>query len=298
MKFPPALKPGDTIGITSTARKISVEELSFAVAEIESRGYKVLLSSCIGLEENQMAGSDAERQNAFQGLLDNPEVKAILCARGGYGTVRIVDMIDWNGFAQNPKWICGYSDVTVLHSHIHQNLSIATMHSSMPINFKTNTPQALQSIFTALSGNKISINAKPNALNKTGTANGVLVGGNLSILYSLLGSKSQINTKGKILFIEDLDEYLYHTDRIMMALKRAGMLDQLAGLVVGGMSDMNDNEIPFGQTSEEIISNAVMEFNYPVAFNFPVGHLYDNRTLVLGETYKLEVEENGATLNF
>ena len=298
MKFAPALNPGDTIGITSTARKISVEELDFAVAEIKSRGYKVLLSSCIGLAENQMAGTDDDRKNAFQELLEDSKVKVILCARGGYGTVRIVDQIDWRGFSQNPKWICGYSDVTVLHSHIHQKFNIATMHSSMPINFKSNTPQSLQSFFIALSGDNIAVNAQPNLLNKTGTTNGILVGGNLSILYSLLGSESQIDTHGKILLIEDLDEYLYHIDRMMMALKRAGMLNNLAGLVVGGMSDMNDNEIKFGQTAEEIIHNAVAEFNYPVAFNFPVGHLDDNRTLVLGGKYKLEVSENESTLNF
>ena len=293
MKFPPALNPGDTIGITSTARKISVAELNFAVAEIKSHGYKVILSSCIGLEENQMAGTDAQRANAFQELLDNPKVKAILCARGGYGTVKIIDQIDWRSFAQTPKWICGYSDVTVLHSHIHENLGIATLHSSMPINFKSNTPKTLQSFFNALRGSQIAVNANPHILNKTGTAQGVLVGGNLSILYSLLGSESQINTADKILFIEDLDEYLYHIDRMMMALKRAGMLSNLAGLVIGGMSDMNDNEIPFGQTAEEIIYNAVAEFNYPVAFNLPVGHLDDNRTLVLGGTYNLEVLEDG-----
>ncbi len=295
MIYPPALNPGDTIGITSTARKINHEELEFAIAEIKAQGYKAVLSSCIGLHGNQMSGTDTQRTNAFQELLDNPKVKAILCARGGYGTVKIIDEIDWRSFVKNPKWICGYSDVTVLHSHIHEKLGSATLHSSMPINFKTNTPKALQSFFNALRGSEIAVNAPPHVLNKTGTAQGVLVGGNLSILYSLLGSESQINTAGKILFIEDLDEYLYHIDRMMMALNRAGMLSNLAGLIIGGMSDMNDNDIPFGQTAEEIIYNAVAKYNYPVAFNFPVGHLDDNRSLVLGGRYKLEVLEDGGS---
>ena len=290
MITPHALQKGDTIGITSTARKINREELSFAIQYLEKQGFKIKLGSCIGLEDHQFAGTDKKRTASINELIEDNSVNAILCARGGYGSVRIVDHINWEALQHSPKWICGYSDVTVLHARLNQ-LGIASLHSTMPINFKTNSEEALSSFVNALLGQPVSLNADGHELNKQGSASGQLVGGNLSILYSLLGSRDQMDTNGKILFIEDLDEYLYHIDRMMQALKRAGMLDNLAGLVIGGMSDMNDNAIPFGSSAEQSIYNAVKDYKYPVAFNFPVGHLDDNRTLMVGTEYILEVKE-------
>ena len=293
MITPPYLQKGDTIGITSTARKINPDELEFTIRFLEEKGFVIKLGSCIGKEEHQFAGTDEERTQSINELIHDTSVKAILCARGGYGSVRIVDQINWEGLQHAPKWICGYSDVTVLHARVH-TLGVASLHSTMPINFKTNTIEALESLVLQLKGTPTSLSADTHAFNRTGTASGQLVGGNLSILYSLLGSQDQLDTTGKILFLEDLDEYLYHIDRMMQALKRAGMLDDITGLVIGGMNDMNDNAIPFGSTAKQIIANAVKEYNYPIAFNLPVGHIDDNRTLMLGAEYMLEVTERVA----
>mgnify|MGYP001582079842 CR=1 FL=1 len=290
MIFPPYLQTGDTIGITSTARKINPDELEFAIRFLEEKGFVIKLGSCIGKEEHQFAGTDEERTQSINELIHDTSVKAILCARGGYGSVRIVDQINWEGLQHSPKWICGYSDVTVLHARVH-TLGVASLHSTMPINFKTNTIEALESLVLQLKGTPTSLSADTHAFNRTGTASGQLVGGNLSILYSLLGSQDQLDTTGKILFLEDLDEYLYHIDRMMQALKRAGMLDDITGLVIGGMSDMNDNAIPFGSTAKQTIAKTVKEYSYPVAFNLPLGHIDDNRTLLSGGNYLLEVNE-------
>lgn len=293
MITPPYLQKGDTIGITSTARKINPDELEFTIRFLEEKGFVIKLGSCIGKEEHQFAGTDEERTQSINELIHDTSVKAILCARGGYGSVRIVDQINWEGLQHAPKWICGYSDVTVLHARVH-TFGVASLHSTMPINFKTNTIEALESLVLQLKGTPTSLSADTHAFNRTGTASGQLVGGNLSILYSLLGSQDQLDTTGKILFLEDLDEYLYHIDRMMQALKRAGMLDDITGLVIGGMNDMNDNAIPFGSTAKQIIANAVKEYNYPIAFNLPVGHIDNNRTLMLGAEYMLEVTERVA----
>jgi muramoyltetrapeptide carboxypeptidase len=290
--IPPYLKKGDTIAIVSTARKITEQELQPAINEITSRGYKIVLGDTIGLEDNQYAGTDTQRAADFTKQLNNSKIKAILCARGGYGTVRIVDKIDFSNFITHPKWIIGYSDVTALHTHIHNNFDICTLHATMPVNFKANTPQAINSLFTAIEGNHLEYTCKTNPANRKGTAKGQLIGGNLSVIYSTLGSISDIDTTGKILFIEDLDEYIYHIDRMMLNLKRGDKLANLAGLVVGGMSDMNDNAIPFGKTATEIIMEAVAEYNYPVCFDFPAGHIDDNRALIMGAEAELKIEES------
>ena len=286
---PPYLKKGDTIGIVATARKISTEEINPAIAIFKSWGLEVILGNNLFNTDNQFSGTDKERADDLQTILNDTSVKAIISARGGYGTVRIIDQINFTTFIKNPKWIIGYSDITVLHAHIH-NLGIETLHATMPINFSKNT-EALESLRKALFGEKITYKIETNILNKKGIAEGELIGGNLSILFSLSGSVSDIETKGKILFIEDLDEYLYHIDRMMMNLKRAGKLSGLAGLVVGGMSDMKDNTIPFGKTAEEIILDAVKEYKYPVCFNFPAGHVDRNLALPLGKTVKLKVDD-------
>ena len=285
----PNLKPGDTIAFVSSARKISRDELVFAKTQVESWGLKVVFGKNLFQEENQFAGTETQRTQDLQDALDNENVKAILFVRGGYGSVQIVDSIDWTSFQKNPKWIIGFSDITVFHSHIQQNFAVPTLHAAMPITFANNTESSLENLRKILFGEKISYQIDTHPLNRVGVMNAEIVGGNLSILYSLLGSESQMNTDGKILFIEDLDEYLYHIDRMMQALKRAGMLKNLAGLIVGGMSEMNDNTIPFGKTAEEIISEAVSEYDFPVAFEFPAGHVDDNNPIVFGEKMQFEV---------
>ena len=297
---PPYLKPGDKIGIVSTARKISREELQPAVACFEKEGFEIVFGKNLFKELKQFSGTDDERAEDFQLMMDNTEIKAILCARGGYGTVRIIDKLDFTIFRKTPKWICGFSDVTVLHSHIWQNFEIETIHSIMPVQLKKlgGESDAAKTLLKSLKGEGLNYPFPAHPLNRTGNAEAILVGGNLSILYSLLGSVSDIDTAGKILFIEDIDEYLYHIDRMMMAMKRAGKLDKLKGLVIGGMSDMKDNAIPFGKTSEEIILDAVKEYGFPVCFNFPAGHIDANCALYLGRKVKLEVLNINSSLSF
>lgn len=297
MKVPASLKQGDKIGIMAPARKISEKELEIAIKIIKSRGFEVELGNTIDSSENQFAGDDELRAADFQQMLDNPQIKAIFFARGGYGSVRIIDKVDFSSFVKNPKWLVGYSDMTVFHCHSYKNYDIETLHASMPINFADNSQESLESLFKIISGLNYDITVSNHNLNKKGKAKGELIGGNLSVLYSLLGSKSFPNFNNKILFLEDLDEYLYHIDRMMMALKRAGVFDSLAGLLVGGMTKMNDNEITFGKMAEEIIRDIVDEYNFPVAFGLPVGHMDDNRALVMGREYKLEVGDKVSILS-
>ncbi len=292
MISPPFLKKGDKVSIVAPARKIRKEELAPSLEIIRNKGLDVVYSNNIFSEENQFAGSDKIRANELQRMLDDKSVKAIFFARGGYGSVRIIDQLDFSSFITNPCWLVGYSDATVFNSHVSQNFNIQTLHASMPINFIENTEPALESLFAVLYGNFPQYEFEMHQLNKTGNAEGKLTGGNLSVLYSLLGSNSFPKTDGKILFLEDLDEYLYHIDRMMIGLKRAGILKNLAGLLIGSMNDMNDNTIPFGKTTEEIIREAVDEYDYPVYFGFPAGHIYDNRALVMGRKAKIITKEN------
>ena len=290
------LNIGDKIGIISTARKISLEELKPSIKLLEEWGLKVVFGKNLFEEDNQFSGTVSQRSSDLQSMIDDDSIKAILCARGGYGTVQIIDKVDFSHLIKNPKWIIGYSDVTVLHSHLHQ-LGITSLHATMPINFEKNTPKALESLKSALFGLGDLTEINHHHFNRFGKVEGEIVGGNLSILYSLLGSGSDINTDGKILFIEDLDEYLYHVDRMMMNLKRNGKLKNLKALIIGGMSDMNDNTIPFGKTAEEIILEYIKEFDFPVCFNFPAGHLDDNRCVRFGVKSVLEVNKNGVSLS-
>ncbi len=288
---PPYLQAGSKIGIVATARKITLEELQPAVDVLASWGYEVVFGKNLFQASNQFSGTDEQRAQDLQQMLDDETIHAVIVARGGYGSVRIIDQIDFALFQQQPKWVIGYSDITVLHNHIQQITGIPTVHASMPINFpaQQNSGEALSTLRKMLQGEKMQYTFAPHALNKQGAANGILVGGNLSVLYSLLGSVSFPDTDGKILFLEDLDEYLYHIDRMVVGLKRAGVLSNLAGLVVGGMSDMKDNTAPFGKTAEEIIVEAVREYGYPVCFNFPAGHITDNRALKIGAIHSLSV---------
>jgi muramoyltetrapeptide carboxypeptidase len=296
LHIPPYLKQGDKIALISTARKISRNELQEAIECIESWGLEVILGENLFNNHHQFSGKDDERTKDLQSMLDKPEVKAILCVRGGYGTVRIIDDIDFSHFQKNPKWLAGFSDITVLHSHINK-LNVASLHSTMPISFSTNTSESIKSLKDALFGKHLSIEIDLHPFNKFGEVKGQIVGGNLSILYSLIGSSSDLNTDGKILFIEDLDEYLYHIDRMMMNIKRSGKLSNLKGLIVGGMTKMNDNAIPFGKDAESIIKDMVSEYNYPVCFGFPAGHIKDNRALKMGVIAELKVDKK-SSLNY
>ena len=295
MIIPEKLKIGDKIGIISTARKITMEELNPAIKTLESWGLKVVLGINLFQEDNQFSGTVEHRTADLQSMIDDNSIKSILCARGGYGTVQIIDAINFTNLKKNSKWIVGYSDVTVLHSHLN-NLGIASLHATMPINFESNTKESLSSLKNSLFDNLNRIECKAHPLNKFGKIEGDIVGGNLSILYSLLGSQSDIDTTDKILFIEDLDEYLYHIDRMMMNLKRNGMLRNLKGLIVGGLGDMNDNSIPFGKTSEQIILEYTKDYDFPICFGFPAGHLVDNRCVMLGVNSVLEISKNGVSL--
>lgn len=291
MILPPYLKQGDTIGITATARKISKEELANAIVIFESWGLRVQLAPNLFATDNQFAGTNEQRAADFQHLIDNPNIKAVICARGGYGSVRMVDLINWENFKQHPKWVIGFSDVTVLHNHINRNLNIATLHAPMCLGMDAQNPEkaeAQNSIQKVLFGELPTYTLGEHKLNKTGNATGKFVGGNLSVVYSIIGSESFPETNGNILFLEDLDEYLYHIDRMLMGLKRAGKLENLSALVVGGMTDMRDNAVPFGKTAEEIIYEAVKDYNYPVYFNFSAGHIDRNRALPMGMQATIE----------
>lgn len=297
MIIPPYLKKGDTVALVCTARKFTPQEAQPAIELLESWGLKVKLGKTIGMDNFQLGGTDQERADDFQKMLDDDSVHAIWCARGGYGTVRIIDKIDFSSFLKNPKWILGFSDVTVLHSHIH-NLGVATIHSIMPFSVPKAEELAKETLRKALFGASLTYEIPNSDYNKKGNTKGVLVGGNLSILYSLLGSKSAINTENKILYIEDLDEYLYHIDRMMMNLKRNGYFDKISGIIVGGMTDMHDNQIPFGMNAQQIILDVTKEYNIPICFDFPAGHLPDNRALILGKEVLLEVNTQNTKLEF
>lgn len=297
MTQPNSLQPNDRIAIISTARSIDEEKLNYAKNIFESWELEVVDAPNLRAVHNQFCGTDEQRKDDLQWALDNEEIKAIICFRGGYGTVRILDKIDFSNFIKTPKWITGYSDVTALHNVISK-LGISSLHSTMPVNFKENSEKALTTLKKALFGHNYSIEFPPTPHNKTGTAKGKLIGGNLSMLYSLSGTKFDIDTSNKILFIEDLDEYLYHIDRIMWNLKLSGKLENLAGLIVGGMTSMHDNDTPFGKNITEIILETVQDYNFPVCFDFPAGHIDDNQTLILNKEYQLDVSEKKVNLFF
>ncbi|MEN9325854.1 MAG: hypothetical protein RI943_265 [Bacteroidota bacterium] len=297
MIIPPFLKAGDTVALVCTARKFFPEDAKPAIDLLESWGLNVKLGTTIGLDNFQLGGTDSERAADFQAQLDDENVKAIWCARGGYGTVRIIDSLDFTNFKQHPKWIMGFSDVTVLHSQLNVE-RVASLHSIMPFTVPNAPEEVKETLRQALFGETISYVIPSKSYDVNGTASGELVGGNISILYSLLGSKSAIDTKDKILFIEDLDEYLYHIDRMMYNLKRNGYFDNVKGIIVGSMTDMHDNEIPFGQNEVQIITEIAKDLSIPIAFQFPAGHQKDNRTLILGKQVHFEVNEKEIKLQF
>jgi muramoyltetrapeptide carboxypeptidase len=291
MNTPIALQPGDKVGVVSTARKISMAETEAAVTVLTSWGLQVIRGESIGAEHFQFAGDDEVRRRDLQQMLDDESIKAILFARGGYGTVRIIDQIDWRGFLKYPKWLCGFSDITVIHSHLLSVYRVAAMHSIMGISFPMATPESLQSLKDGLFGKKLHYLVPPHPLNRPGDASGILCGGNVSLLHSVLGSASDFDTSGCILFIEEVDEHLYHLDRMIMALKRAGKFENLSGLVAGHFTDMKnkDESNPFGQSAYEIIAGHIGEYDFPVCYGFPAGHEADNRTMIFGAEWNLAV---------
>ena len=297
MITPPYLQKGDTIAIVATARKNIADNLKPAIALAKSWGLEVIIGNTIGLDDNQLAGTDEQRAADFQTMIDNPNIKAIWCVRGGYGTARMLDLVDFAKFKESPKWVIGFSDVTVLHSHLN-TLGIASIHGIMPVNVEKASPEVEETLRKSLFGETLEYTVSCENENKLGFAEGELVGGNLSILYSLMGSESQVNCKGKILFLEDLDEYLYHIDRMMLSLKRCGCFEGLNGLVVGSFIKMHDNEIPWGKTAHQIILDVTKKYNFPIVFNFPAGHIHDNNTLIFGKKVSLNSNDKQTILKF
>ena len=316
VSIPPSLRPGDTIAIVPTARAITVAELQDGIALAESWGLKVKLGDGIGRKHFQQAGTAEERAADLQQMLDDPAVRAIWCARGGYGTVHLMDHLDLSALKRDPKWIVGFSDITVLHNALH-NMGVASMHAQMPFNIGAKSEATRETLRAALFGEEFGVAsgewrvASPDVLplathhsllatQREGTCEGILIGGNLSLLYALRGTPYDIDPRGKILFIEDLDELLYHVDRMVQNLRLAGWFKDLTGLIVGGMSDMRDKnpEDPFGKSAERIIADALGDTRYPVCFGFPAGHINDNRALVFGQPARLTVTAEGATLTF
>ncbi len=295
MLMPPYLKQGDTVAIIAPVRKISEAELKPAIALL-SQYFRVKLGANIYEQHHQFGGTDAQRAADLQWALDVPDVKAIFVARGGYGLLRIIDEIDFTNFCATPKWLVGYSDVTVLHAHIQQNFSICSLHATMPFQFLLDQ-DATQQMLETLMGRPTSYTYESQIEGRNGKTKGILVGGNLSLLYALSGSVSDIDTEDKILILEDLDEYLYHIDRMVLQLKRSGKFKHLKGLIIGGMSDMKDNTIPFGRSAHEIIKAATAPYDFPIAFEFPFGHISKNMPLILGATYDLKVADKKVILS-
>lgn len=298
MIVPGYLKPGDKIRVVSPAGKVKEQHVLPAVEWLKHQGYKVELGKHVFADHFQFAGTDNQRLEDLQTAIDDPETTVILCSRGGYGTVRIINQLKWDNFKKHPKWLAGFSDITILHIWLN-NLGVATIHGAMPRHFfdeKNQPTENLYSLLTALKGENTEYVTDFELNNKTGEANGELVGGNLSIISSLQGTKYEIDTNGKILFIEDIDEFLYHTDRMIHQLKLSGKLDNLAGLVVGDFTDMKDNESPFGKSVHKIIFEAVEEFKYPVCFGFPAGHNKKNLALTFGKKWKINVSDKNTLL--
>ena len=296
MITPPYLKKDDTIGIVAPARWIEQNKYNSIIQFIEQNGYKVLRGESTYKQYGPFAGDDSLRLNDMQQMIDNNNISAILCLRGGYGTIRIIDNLNFENLKTHPKWIIGFSDITILHNAL-SNINIKSIHGQMPINFIENKNSA-ESLFKILKGEKIHYNIKADNLNKKGTIKGILTGGNIAILCSLLGTDFDTEWKGKILFIEEVGEYLYRLDRLMYQLKLSGKLKDIAGLIIGGLSSMKDNSPTFGQTAKEIIYNVIKEYNYPVCFNFSAGHIPNNQPLIMGEEIQLNIDNKVSSIQY
>jgi muramoyltetrapeptide carboxypeptidase len=297
--IPPYLQKGDTIGMVAPAGFMPIEKMQACIETLDSWGYNVQLGATThSNSQNYFSGTDEERLNDLQQMLDDRKLKAILCARGGYGTSRIIDRISFKKFKKHPKWIVGFSDITVLHSHIFSNYKIASLHAPMAAAFNDgefNNPYIL-SLKDALEGKPSHYECEAHAFNKAGEAKGQLVGGNLSLLAHLIGSKSDIKTKNKILFLEDVGEYLYNVDRLLLQLKRSGKFDKLAGVIIGRFTDNKDTDRPFGKLIYDIIYEQVGKYDYPICFGFPVSHEKENYALKVGGKYSLTITKEVSVL--
>jgi muramoyltetrapeptide carboxypeptidase len=297
MLIPPYLKKGDTVAITCPAKKLPAD-ISEGINLFRSWGLEVLVGDTVHASHHQFAGPDELRTQDFQKFLDDKSVKAIFAARGGYGSIRIMDQLDFSPLVHSPKWIIGFSDITAIHSHIYANYQIQSIHGQMPMNVPDGTKPSLETLRKALFGEPFNYAYQNLSVNKNGVAEGVLIGGNLTLLVMMGGSVSEMDFSDKILFLEDVGEYMYSLDRMMWNLKRAGKLSKLKGLIAGGFTDLQDNDIPFGQTAEEIISHHTSEYNYPVCFDFPAGHISDNHALILGKKARLQVQNEHVSLEY
>ncbi|HEU0112170.1 MAG TPA: LD-carboxypeptidase [Flavisolibacter sp.] len=299
IKFPPYLEKGNCIGMVAPAGFMPFEKMETCVNTLQDWGYNVRLGSTThSNSSNYFSGTDEERMNDLQQMMDDKEIHAILCARGGYGTSRIIDTLSFKKFKKHPKWIIGFSDITVLHSHLYSRYGIASLHAPMAAAFNDegyNSPY-IQSLQRALEGMPAHYECAPNHFNKNGRVEGELVGGNLSLLAHLVGSPSDIKTKNKILFLEDIGEYLYNVDRMLLQLKRSGKFNKLAALIIGGFSEMKDTERQFGKPVADIIYDQVKEFDFPICFDFPVSHDKENYALKIGATYSLDIQSELVTL--
>lgn len=296
IKQPAHLKKGDKIAIVCPAKKLP-KRIDSAIKILEQWGLEVITGQTVSAEYHQFAGDDALRISDLQGSLDDPEIKAIIAGRGGYGTIRIIDELDFTKFKAHPKWIVGFSDITVLLSHLLAETGVQSIHGQMPYTFDEATPESLKSLHAALFGEPVSYTYQHGFPGRKGSAEGILIGGNLTLLIAVQGSVSEIDYTDKILFIEDVGEHEYAIDRMMRILKRSGKLAKLKGLIVGAFNEMAPESIPFGQTPEQVIWDIVKEYNYPVCFNFPVGHINDNRAMVVGAEVKLMVEGESVELS-
>ena len=291
IKQPPYLKKGDKIAIVSPAKNLP-RKIDEGIKILESWGLNVVTGNGVYAAEHQFAGNDNLRAADLQQYLDDPEIKAIIAARGGYGTIRIIDKLDFTAFSANPKWIVGFSDITVLLSHVMAQLSTMSIHAQMPYTFPDATPDSLESLRKSLFGDPISYTYNSLHPNIPGQTEGILIGGNLMLLVMLSGSVSEMDYTDRILFLEDVGEQEYSIDRMMRMLKRSGKLAKLKGLIVGAFNEIEAENVPFGQSPEEIIYDLVKEYGYPVCFNFPTGHIDDNKALTLGKQVRLAIQEH------
>ncbi|SDT60622.1 muramoyltetrapeptide carboxypeptidase [Mucilaginibacter mallensis] len=294
---PPYLKKGDKIAITCPAKKLP-HPMADAISLLQSWELEVILGETVEASYHQFAGDDELRARDMQKFIDDDSIKAIIAARGGYGTIRMIDKVDFTRFAEHPKWVVGFSDITILHAHLYSNYNTQSIHGQMPVNIQDASAKSLETLRKALFGENISYHFNSHNDNRSGNAKGVLIGGNLSLLAAVAGSVSDMDYSGKILFIEDVGEYLYSVDRMIRTLDRAGKLKNLAGLIVGGFTEIKDNDIPFGQTIAEIIMDVVKEYDYPVCFDFPAGHIPDNHSLILGRMLSLSVKNEHVEIKY
>lgn len=297
MKIPPYLQTGDTIAIVCPAGFMPAERAKACIQTLKKWGYKVVKGKTLGgKSKNYFSGTDEERLQDLQQFMDDPNVDAILCGRGGYGTTRILDGIDWKAFKKNPKWIIGFSDITVLHGYMHEQLGIASIHGPMAGAFNDGENRFTFSLKDTLEGKPVQYNSAAHPFNRNGKVKAPVIGGNLCLMAHSIGSNAEYHTDGKILFIEDIGEQFYNIDRMMLQLKRAGKLKKLKGLIVGGFSDNKDTERTFGKTAYEIIAESVKEYKYPTCFGFPISHEKENVAIAIGQTYALEINDDAVSL--